>query len=892
MKKQILLLLAVALIAPAVAVSQTLAPVNLGTTANFAILAGSLVSNVPTSAVTGNIGLSPAAGSNITGFGLTEVTGTIYAVDATGPAGSVPAAAMLTAAKGDLTIAYNDAAGRTPVPTGTFLNPGSGNIGGMNLVPGLYKFTSGCSITGSNDTLTGSATDVWIFQIASTLTVGNGIHVVLAGGAKASNVFWQVGTSATLGTTSVMQGTIMADQSISLGAGATLNGRALASSAAVTISSSTVTNPTAGQVAAKVTFMVNTATAPDTVVPVSAVQIRGSKAPLTWDNATGAVLSNVAGDYWAGTFTFNVGDTVNFKINVNGAWEANPTAIDTALGGGNRTLIVKGDTTLPLQYFNSVGNGTAQYFVPWTPAGDTMINVYFRVDMQGRADAGQFNMATDSVAVRGGGPAGSDLDWGTNFQLKRESPAANGGFVYDATYFWSGRLRFPKSAITSYPDTIQYKFLIGPTWGQDESSNRTMILNSANDTTLYWAWYNNQKPIVRANPDTVIITYTANMTTAIQNGAYFQGDTLQVTSGYFVTAKAQTTKNMLRLSGNIYQATDTVITAVGKTLDYSYYTVKNGVSQKDTYYNFAYTGAVASEAERRQVNVTSKTMAVNDTSLSIVTPRRQPTFPSKVPISQQVVVTYAVDVRPAFVNLKNGKTLKDIQGTADVTSADSIRPWGVAINGPATGGWATWSHAVLFAVTDTAHTMFDDGTHGDAVAGDSIYSRSFTYPVGTVKGQEFKFSIGGGDVEGGNGGYGNNHIENIVDQAATYTIASQFGSINPLYYNWWNYDTHTSQIGTGVQLVNGVPTVYALDQNYPNPFNPSTTIRYSLPATAYVTLRIYNILGQEVASLVDGKQQAGQHVVVFEGLKLSSGVYFYHINAGPYSAVKKMVLLK
>lgn len=225
--------------------AQALQAVNLRSTAGFAVLAGSLVSNVPTSAVTGNIGLSPATGGNITGFGPTEVTGTIYTVDASGPAGSVPAASTLTTAKGDLTLAYNDAAGRTPVPSGPFLNPdnGSGNIGGLTLAPGLYKFTSTVSITGSNLTLTGSATDVWIFQIASSLNVGNGIHVILAGGARAANIFWQVGTSATLGTTSVFKGTILADQSISLNTGASLEGRALASIAAVTLASSTITQP-------------------------------------------------------------------------------------------------------------------------------------------------------------------------------------------------------------------------------------------------------------------------------------------------------------------------------------------------------------------------------------------------------------------------------------------------------------------------------------------------------------------------------------------------------------------------------------------------------------------------------------------------------------------------
>lgn len=236
-----LMALMAALRAPAAA--RGLEAVDLGSTARFAVLAGSVVSNIPASAITGDIGLSPAAGSKITGFGSTEVTGSIYTVDETGPAGSVPKAEELTAAKGDLTLAYNDAAGRTPVPTGPFLNPGSGDIGGLTLVPGLYKFTSGLSITGSDVTLTGSATDVWIFQIASGLNVGNGIKVTLAGGALPANIFWQVGTSATLGTTSAFKGTILADQSISMNTGASLDGRALASIAAVTLASNAITRP-------------------------------------------------------------------------------------------------------------------------------------------------------------------------------------------------------------------------------------------------------------------------------------------------------------------------------------------------------------------------------------------------------------------------------------------------------------------------------------------------------------------------------------------------------------------------------------------------------------------------------------------------------------------------
>jgi hypothetical protein len=215
------------------------APVNLLATSRFAILAASEITDVPASVITGDVGLSPAARSYISGLTSPEVVGSIYAAS---DGGAV--AVMLTRAQGDLTTAYNDAAGRTPVPTGPFLNPGSGNLGGLTLSNGgLYKFTGAALISGSDLTLTGSASNVWIFQIASTLTVDNSIQVVLAGGAQASNIFWQVGTSAALGTTTIFEGTIMAHDSITFATGATLDGRALAQTAAVTLESTTITIP-------------------------------------------------------------------------------------------------------------------------------------------------------------------------------------------------------------------------------------------------------------------------------------------------------------------------------------------------------------------------------------------------------------------------------------------------------------------------------------------------------------------------------------------------------------------------------------------------------------------------------------------------------------------------
>lgn len=224
-------------------------PLNLLSTAHFTILAGAAVTAGP-GIINGDVGASPIAGSSI-GIPAVQVNGIIYKVDPSGEAATnvIVDSVLLTAAKGDLTIAYNDAAGRTPIPTGPFLNPGAGNIGGLNLVPGLYKFTGGALISGADVTLTGGPNDVWIFQIATDLIMEAGVSrkVILAGGALARNVFWQVGTSATLGVGSSFKGTILADQSITLQGGSTMEGRALAFAGQVAFAGSGGNLPTAAK---------------------------------------------------------------------------------------------------------------------------------------------------------------------------------------------------------------------------------------------------------------------------------------------------------------------------------------------------------------------------------------------------------------------------------------------------------------------------------------------------------------------------------------------------------------------------------------------------------------------------------------------------------------------
>ncbi len=195
---------------------------------NFAILAGSAVTNTGPTTVNGDIGLSP--GSSIGGFPPGILVGTQHINDA-----------VVNQAKTDLATCYADAMGRVCTDIVTL----SGNIGGLTLTQGLYKSTSSLAISSGDLTFDakGNANAVFIIQIASSLTTTSGRKVILAGGALASNIYWQVGSSATFGTTSVLKGNFFVMQSITFNTGATLEGRALTRIGGITMASNTLVKP-------------------------------------------------------------------------------------------------------------------------------------------------------------------------------------------------------------------------------------------------------------------------------------------------------------------------------------------------------------------------------------------------------------------------------------------------------------------------------------------------------------------------------------------------------------------------------------------------------------------------------------------------------------------------
>ncbi len=593
----------------------------------------------------------------------------------------------------------------------------------------------------------------------------------------------------------------------------------------------------------QVTFKVNTATSPKLLTDSSLVEVRGSHPLLgPWGSANTNRMTNLGGDYWQLSIDFPdtmIGKTLEYKFYAED-WEDGP----------NHSLTIPAsDTTLPLAFFRKQGFGPNP---PYTPSDS--IDVWFRVYVY---NIPEFDPGQHVVGVRGAQLPNhnefGDISWGRTFVLKPE-PAND--------KIWSGRLRFPS------PSGIAYKFVIASKddpnnvirWESDP--NREVTVNQ--DTTLRWTTFD-RKVIAPAKP--VALYFSVDMSVMQGAGIFYpdSGDVVLVRGSFNGWGESDSLTPSI-LEPGVWEKYITITAAPGDFIEFKYY-IKTGTNNQARVPN----GGWETGANRKYTFTDADTQEVARDYFNKLGPEGYVQKP------EGVEVWFYCDMRG--VTDKNGDP---------ITKVDSL--------------FIAGSTPPLFWIWDeptrdrSKLRMYDDGRYPDKVAGDTIYAVALTFPKWSIKGPiQFKFAVNG--IVDNEAGFQEDHLlflDDMPDQPGSKAINElevvKFGRQRGL--GAFKDTVKIVNKFTSVKQTDEIPLTYALYQNYPNPFNPTTTIKYSIPNTERVTLKIYNILGQEVATLVDEEQKPGVYELKFDAGNLASGVYFYRLKAGGFTAVKKMMLVK
>lgn len=456
-------------------------------------------------------------------------------------------------------------------------------------------------------------------------------------------------------------------------------------------------------------------------------------------------------------------------------------------------------------------------------------NVTFRVNMGKQTALGNFTPATDTVWVRG-----SFNGWGTDNKLTR--PAGDS--------IWSATISLPEGS-------IEYKFFHNHNGGENWESiaNRSFTV-PAGGATLDVVYFDNVDwaPVVN-----LPVSFSCNMELERLSGRFDPAlDTLSV-NGSFNGWASKVDIMTPGSNPDIYEKEVMIDVQAGTVLAFKYWYTPN---QWESVPNREYT---ITQADITNGFAIASEASYNNGTLSTV-------------INQACTIKLTCNTNGA--KDPNGVPFSSVD---NVIVAGSSAP----LSWPS-GGWPTSDSGLVIK-------LYDNGTNGDITAGDKIFSKDIVFPAYTSLGVEYKYGINfglpnNGGANDNEGGVGNNHTLPWQINYVSATAVDTFGVLKPA--DLINIVTDVRELG------NGVPSAFELGQNYPNPFNPSTSIRFSIPVSGMVSLKVYNITGQEVASLVNEVKDAGNYVVNFDASKLTSGIYFYTITSGKFTETKKMLLLK
>ena len=458
--------------------------------------------------------------------------------------------------------------------------------------------------------------------------------------------------------------------------------------------------------------------------------------------------------------------------------------------------------------------------------------ITFECDMSVQIKKGNFDPATGALTV-----SGSFNGWDTGATPMLDADADS---VYAVT-------------VDLNPgDSIQFKFVMNDAY--ESIPNREYVVPFGADT--FHAFFDNDEGRTTTE---ITLSFQVNMEFEIVSQRFNPATDTLSARGSFNGWSGETILTPSVGDPNIYEGTSQYEAFEGDVIYYKYAYITPGGTNWETNPptgsgNYEYTvsatdisnGFAEAGALRYYNNATLETV-----------------------VNQESVIRFIVDMNGAKDG--NGTAFPSIENVV-IAGANPPLQW-------PDGGWPDVDQ-------DKVIFLYDDGTNGDETAGDNFWTVEVTFPIYSPLDIEYKYGANWGlaSNNGANdneGGVGNNHHIQLFPSFWYGDAVDVFGALE------------TKDVVNGIkELDNGIPDVYSLDQNYPNPFNPSTVINFSIPESGLVTLKIYNVLGQEVAELVNDVKPAGNYEVTFDASDLTSGMYIYTITAGNFTSTKKMMLLK
>lgn len=656
-----------------------------------------------------------------------------------------------------------------------------------------------------------------------------------------------------------------------------------------------------------VTLRLNTATLPDTLDAMDEIQVRGAvggAAPFTlpdgnvidWGDATTLKPTNIGGDYWEISFQIPEDSPLAYKFYSQlaedhgiGGWEDNP-----AEGDNHMIEAGTGDVERPLHFF-AKGGGKAYDWRPYEQKEDS-VAVWLRVYMATAQARDKGFIAGDNsidVVVRGGAPAPGYLDdWSAAIAtLTQEStnPDQPGYFLY------SGAIYYPESVVGQ---TQEYKFVFVkdnvPQW--EDSPNRTFVIPEQ-DTTIHWVYYGDSVPAEIPTSDTrveALITFNVDVT-PLEAAGLFQparGDSIHIRGALNGWSSGDVDRSRLRpsvLNPALWRNEIVVKDTIGGPSYYKFYLAQNGgFLEGDAGYEepLDYGGA------DRFFTFTGQ-----DQDLGVDYYNNIRTG-NVIPEGTSVEVTFQIDMTPALSF-----------STPFNPNTDQVR---ISIEDGVWEGTQAIAKGLDISDDEIQYVMLSDED------GDLIYTGTLTVVGPTYNGIGFGIEYGGQDgawtreAPDQPGKVGRRRYQYILPGTdgsipATYTFPvlpahdtfplpfecnpTADMSALPASVTSVCYQAGTSP--TGIERVDGaLPTQVSLGQNYPNPFNPETTFEYAITEKQHVRVRVYDLMGRVVATLVDGVQPAATYRVTFDGAHLASGIYLYQLQTPTQVVTKKMTLLK